>query len=70
MGDGIGAHIAGRAVADAVARGEGRAGFRPPAMDVVAEAELGAAVMLHLDDEMRRIRLAVQQIPVRLPGLS
>ena len=70
MGDGIGADIAGRPIADAVARGEGRGGFRPPAMHVVAEAQLGAAVMLHLDHEMRRIRLAVQQIPMRLPGLG
>jgi hypothetical protein len=38
-------------------------------MDIVAEAELGAAVMLHFDDEMRRIRLAVEQIAVCLPGL-
>ena len=60
VGDRSRAYIAGGAVADPVG-GQQTAG-RPLAEDAVAEAELGAPVLVHLDDEVVRESIASKQV--------
>ncbi len=70
VGERLGAHVAGPAVADAVDGGEGRGVHRAPPVLVVAEAHGGTALVVDLDDEVPIELGAVEQIGNRLPELA
>ena len=71
VGQRIASHIAGRAVAGAVGRGEGEAGIGRRPVGPVAEPQMGSAVGLDLGNEAVEAgcspragpRLAVQVVP-------
>src|SRR6185295_14130458 len=68
VGERFGADVAGGAVADAVSGEKAVIGIRTQSMTIVAEPELRGAVALDLDDEMRVVGIAAEQVPSRLPS--
>ena len=70
VGQRLPADVAVQAVADPVAGGEGVPRLRPAAVEVVAEAQVGAAPVVHLGDEVAMERTARQQVAPCLPRVA
>src|SRR6185369_1004660 len=67
VAQGVGPDVAARPVADPVPRHEPAARRRPAAGLAIAEAQMGLAVIVHLDDEIAGEPAAVEQVVLRFP---